>query len=82
MNLDLLAADATGRSIIFIILCVLIILYGIFSIIKPDAVWQLDHYFSVKGGEPTDEYRLGTKIKGVFFIIAGIILLIIIIVWL
>lgn len=44
-------------------------------IFKPELLWKIEHFFSVKGGEPTDLYLGLMRVAGVFFFIASIIAL-------
>ena len=36
-------------------------------IFKPELLWKIEHFFSVKGGEPTDLYLGLMRVAGVFF---------------
>ena len=45
---------------------------GAFCLLKPEIVWQFQHLWTVKGGEPTDYYILSARIAGVICVIAGV----------
>jgi len=51
---------------------------GIFSVIDPEKVWELEHILSTKGGEPTDFYIASTRLRGIFYIIAAAVFIFII----
>ena len=42
-------------------------------IFKPELLWKIEHFFSVKGGEPTDLYLGLMRVAGVFFFIAWLV---------
>jgi metal ABC transporter, nickel uptake transporter family, permease protein cbiQ len=50
-------------------------------IFKPELLWKIEHFFSVKGGEPTDLYLGLMRVAGVFFFIASIICIIVLVLW-
>lgn len=47
---------------------------GLFLFWKPETAWELQHLFSVQGGEPTDFYLFATRASGVIFILMGAVL--------
>ena len=51
-----------------------IVLFGLslLMIFKPEMLWELQHMFSVKGGEPTDFYLASTRIGGVVFLLIAV----------
>ncbi len=49
---------------------------GIFRTAAPDIVWEIEHFYRVKGGEPTGLYRIGTRISGVVMIVLGVCVLV------
>ena len=53
----------------------LIILFvlGIMMLFKPELLWKIEYFFTVKNGEPSDLYLALMRIGGVFFILASII---------
>ncbi len=57
----------------------LLIAIGIFRVAAPDIAWEIEHYFSVKGGEPTEFYLIGTRITGVVMIILGAVALVLLV---
>ena len=48
--------------------------WGFFMLLFPEQVWELQHIFTVQGGEPTDFYLITTRISGILCIIAAIML--------
>ncbi|MFR3131177.1 MAG: DUF6199 family natural product biosynthesis protein [Blautia sp.] len=46
---------------------ILLLLLSFFMIFKPELLWKIEHFFSVKGGEPTDLYLGLMRVAGVFF---------------
>ena len=49
---------------------------GAFCLLKPEIVWQFQHLWTVRGGEPTDYYLVTTRIAGIICIFAGVFCLI------
>ena len=45
---------------------------GVFCLLKPELVWQFQHLWTVKGGEPTDYYLVSTRIAGGICIFGGV----------
>ena len=45
---------------------------GAFCLLKPEIVWEFQHLWTVKGGEPTDCYLVTTRIAGIICIVAGV----------
>ena len=45
---------------------------GAFCLLKPELVWEFQHLWSVKGGEPTNYYLITTRIAGGICIFAGV----------
>ena len=56
---------------------IVLILLGLAMLLKPDILWKIEHIFTVKNGEPTDLYFTFMRIGGIFFLGAGIIVLVI-----
>lgn len=52
------------------ILCVLCIILGVALIRKPDLFWEIEHYFSVRGGEPINLYLVSRRIIGIIVVCA------------
>lgn len=58
-----------------VVLGVLLLLIGIFLFRKPDLFWRLtERWKSYRADEPSDLYRISTKVGGVCFILAGVII--------
>lgn len=55
---------------------VVLVLFGFAMLLKPEIIWKIEHIFTVKNGEPTDLYLTLMRLGGIFFIGAGIIVLI------
>ena len=55
---------------------VVLLLLGFAMLLKPEIIWKIEHIFTVKNGEPTDLYLTLMRLGGIFFIGAGIIVLI------
>ena len=54
---------------------ILLLLLSFFMIFKPELLWKIEHFFSVKGGEPTDLYLGLMRVAGVFlFLLSSIYL--------
>ena len=52
------------------------VVWGLLCLLNPDFVWCLQHFLDVKDGEPTDFYRISTRIGGAVFIVLGIAILV------
>ena len=50
-----------------------LILIGLAMLLKPELIWKLDHFLSVKGGAPTELYIALTRLAGIFFIGVGVV---------
>lgn len=53
---------------------VILFLLGLFMLINPKLLWKMEHYFTVKNGEPTDLYIAFMRIGGLFFMFVSIII--------
>lgn len=53
-----------GVIILFFILQVVVFAVGLMNIICPEVGWQLKHFLSVEGGEPSDFYLIMSKLGG------------------
>lgn len=51
-----------------IIVNIIILVLGLFMLIRPDIIWKMEHFLSVKNGEPTEWYLAITRIIGLGFI--------------
>lgn len=60
----------------YIWLAILIAL-GLLMLFKPQLLWKIENMFTVKNGEPTELYLTLMKVGGIFFIAAGLIVLIV-----
>ena len=56
-----------------IIAIAFLLISGIVMIVKPEFVWKVDHFLTVKDGEPTDLYIRYIRILGVVCILVAII---------
>ena len=65
-------------KILFIAVCLFMAGVGIFSVIDPEKVWEIQHILSTKGGEPTDFYIASTRLRGIIYIIAAAVFIFII----
>ena len=52
--------------------CVFLFVFGLLMLIKPEFVWKIDHFLSVKNGEPTELYLAVARISGLAFIAIAI----------
>lgn len=62
-----------------IIWLIFLLLLSFFMIFKPELLWKIEHFFSVKSGKPTDLYLVLLRITGVFFLVASIICIIVLV---
>ncbi|MFW5891397.1 MAG: DUF6199 family natural product biosynthesis protein [bacterium] len=53
----------------------LLIILSIFMIFKPTLLWEIEHFITVKNGEPTDLYITLMRIGGTFFLIFSIVMI-------
>lgn len=56
-----------------ILACMILLTSGILMLVKPDAVWKIEHHFAVQKGEPTDWYLAIVRIMGLVFIVIAVI---------
>lgn len=56
----------------FIWIIILFIL-GLLMVLKPIVLWKIEHFFTVKDGEPTDLYVSLMRLGGVVFMVASVI---------
>ena len=45
-------------------------------VINPELMWRIEHFFTVKNGEPTEFYITSMRLMGTFFLVCAIIMLI------
>jgi len=57
----------------YLYLLILIVL-SVFMIFKPTLLWKIEHFLSVKNGEPTDLYITLMRIGGTFFLISSVVM--------
>ena len=57
----------------YLYLLILIVL-SVFMIFKPTLLWEIEHFLSVKNGEPTDLYITLMRIGGTFFLISSVVM--------
>ncbi len=53
-----------------------LLVLGLFMLIKPEWLWKIENCLTVKGGEPSDFYLASMRIGGVFFSVCAIGILI------
>ena len=63
----------------FLEIAVGIILFalGLFMLTKPAIVWKIEHFLTVKNGEPTDWYLAITRLIGLGCIVVAVLLIIV-----
>ncbi len=54
-----------------------LILLGLAMLLKPEILWKIENIFTVKNGEPADFYLTFMRLGGIFFIGAGILVLVV-----
>lgn len=59
--------------VLVIIAELLLIGLALMSLLRPRDLWRLEHFLSVRGGEPTDFYLFMTRLSGVIFLILAIV---------
>ncbi len=60
-----------------IIVGIIILVLGLLMLIRPDIIWKIEHFLSVKNGEPTEWYLAITRIIGLGFIFIAVFLTIV-----
>ena len=56
---------------------IVISMFGLLLLFKPELMWRIKHFWDVKDGEPTDSYIIFSKCVGISAIIVGIVLFIV-----
>lgn len=51
---------------------VLLLILGILMMLKPELLWEIEHFFTVKNGEPTDLYLALMRIGGAIFTVVAV----------
>ncbi len=54
-----------------ILYCLLLPVLGFFLVFKPELMWKLEHFLTVKDGEPSDFYLALSRLSGVAAILIG-----------
>lgn len=52
---------------------VILFVVGILAAFKPELMWKIDHFLSVKEGEPTDFYLGVSRFIGIVFVIVSVV---------
>ena len=50
-----------------------LLLLGIFFVAAPETVWELQHMFTVQGGEPTNFAIWSIRILGILYLILAVV---------
>lgn len=53
---------------------IVIVAIGVFMIWKPEILWRIEYFFSVKGGEPTEFYLTMSRVGGVLLLVLAVFL--------
>ncbi len=59
---------------------VALLVLGILMVAAPKLLWKVEHFLSVKGGEPSELYLLAMRLGGIFFILAAVAIILYLIV--
>ena len=55
---------------------ILFLVLGIFCVAAPETIWQLQHMFTVKDGEPTDFALISIRVSsGIYLLLSAAIVL-------
>ncbi|KAA8821919.1 DUF6199 family natural product biosynthesis protein [Bifidobacterium vespertilionis] len=57
----------------FIAIEVLLLASGLLCLFKTEALWTIEHFLDVRGGEPTDFYLFGTKVAGALLLVGVLV---------
>ena len=49
-----------------------LLILGLAMLFKPEFLWKVEHFFSVKGGEPTELYLQMMRLGGVIFTLIAV----------
>ena len=63
---------------LYLLILVLAVL-GFMGLFKPELMWKLEHFMSVKDGEPTEFYLVVSRIIGALALITVIIIIFVLI---
>ena len=53
---------------------ILFLVLGIFCVATPETIWQLQHIFTVKDGEPTSFALISIRIGGVIYLLLSAVI--------
>ncbi|BAQ31145.1 DUF6199 family natural product biosynthesis protein [Bifidobacterium scardovii] len=53
---------------------IVIVAIGVFMIWKPEILWKIENFLSVKGGEPTEFYLAMQRVGGVLLLVLSVFL--------
>jgi len=59
---------------IIIIVLILLAIVGLLMLLKPDLYWEIENFFFVKGGEPTDFSIMVIRIRGIICLVTMLIM--------
>ncbi len=60
-----------------IFMALVILLLGIFFVAAPETVWQINHVFTVRSGEPTNFAIWCIRIAGIAYLILAVVIVIV-----
>lgn len=75
-----LTVQETGSAVLTVFFGLLIMAYGVFALLKPEAVWKLGHMgrrWMYRDIDPTKEAIIWTRVVGVVAIVGGIVFMLI-----
>lgn len=49
-----------------------LLILGLAMLFKPEFLWKIEHFFSVRGGEPTELYLQMMRLGGVIFTLIAV----------
>ena len=53
---------------------ILFLVLGIFCVATPETIWQLQHIFTVKDGEPTAFALISIRVGGVIYLLLSVVI--------
>lgn len=53
---------------------ILFLVLGIFFVATPETIWQLQHIFTVKDGEPTAFALISIRVGGVIYLLLSVVI--------
>ena len=53
---------------------ILFLVLGIFCVATPETIWQLQHIFTVKDGEPTSFALISIRVGGVIYLLLSAVI--------